>query len=58
MARFRWRSGDRKGAWHPTRREAVRSAKHALRRLRATDPDGFDEMVEGLIEVANGESLV
>lgn len=26
---YRWKSGDRKGAWQPTRREAIRNAINA-----------------------------
>lgn len=32
MARFRWRHGERKGAWKPTRREALAAAQEALRK--------------------------
>ena len=48
MTQFRWRCGDRKGIWQPTRREALAAGRYALSKRREANGDSADgaELIE------------
>ena len=42
MTQFRWRCGDRKGIWQPTRREALAAGRYALSKRPETKGESAD----------------
>jgi hypothetical protein len=51
---YRWKQGDRKGAWQPTRREAVRNAIGAGVARRDRETGAIVWLEEAIVESGDG----